>query len=84
MKRKIIQQIEFSLSGMNLWWDTKIEQHFRFIISVIITTFIVFGITGENVKIRVLSLMFTGVFCLVRIYGSIINQRIDKAPKLVK
>jgi 4-hydroxybenzoate polyprenyltransferase len=75
MKRKCKDTITVQICGLNLWWDRKIKQHWRFIITVILVTVIVFGITGENVKIQTVSFIFMALFCLVRIYGSIINQR---------
>ena len=58
MKKKIIQQIEFRLSVVNLWWDTTFKPHWRFVITINLVSLIVFGTTSDNIKIQTVSFIF--------------------------
>ena len=74
MKRKIKEMI----SKVNLWWDRTIKQPWRFIITVILVTVLVFGATSENVRLQTVSFIFMGFFCLVRIWGGTINRKLNR------
>ena len=79
--KKIIDLITTQICAVNLWWDSRISQHWRFIISVILVTLIVLGITSENVKVMIVSVIFMMLFFLIRIYGSIINQILARTSR---
>ena len=78
MKKKIKDIIKLQISEVNLWWDRRVNQPWGFIITVILVTVLVFGATSENVKAQTVSFIFMGVFCLVRIWGGTINQKLNR------